>query len=333
MKKLLVALVLLALGSSAHAGGLSPEARAYKQGLEDGIKAGMEFYEQYIKTELMGVWDLIDASLNYRYLFLAGEVPPPVVIDKTVVKQAPNGVSYLERKLEFLPPAYFPVDRIEALREVLVGEKVVIPKGWITYVDVSGAELKQIAQWYYLARTDGMDAVFLPSKNYLLLARVGRKADAEGVRSEAVRIGIPEELVKVAQVKEDTFVFVPRHDALADMVRKLAEGLIEKEKKLLDVPAVSPNVGIRGVVYYLQKAYAAVDTISSERHPDFDVVKLREDINAIINEINLYLTERQPYRRLILMTGNHDDERKEPKGKSEDLKKRIERLKRLINGS
>lgn len=303
MRKLIRKAVLSLLIAGAFVGtaraDLTPEARAYKIGLEKGIEAGLNFCTQYTKQELLSVSDLIDSALNYKYLFLKGEIPPPVVVDKTEVEQGADGVAYLIRKLEVLPPAYFPVDRIEALREKLLGKVITIPKGYITYVDVSNVSLPKVAEWYYLAQTDGFTPVFVPSKNLLILSMSKRKADCLGAKAEAERIGIPS--VKVAEVKSDMEIAVPQEGiGIARMIKTLSQRIAQKEERLIGVENDLDREGLSGVLYYLRKAEALTDTINTNRYSDLNVGRLRGDINAIINQLLLYLSQKQPYRKIFI---------------------------------
>jgi hypothetical protein len=89
---------------------------------------GINFCEESKKQELLDVWSLIDASLNYRYLLIAGEVPPPLAVEETVLEKR-NGYSVVKREVRFYPPAYFPVDRISYLRDGLILEKPIRETG------------------------------------------------------------------------------------------------------------------------------------------------------------------------------------------------------------
>jgi len=349
MRKLIgIALLSLSVLIPAVAkADLTPEAKAYKIGLQKGIEAGLNFCRQYTKQELLSLSEVIDSVFNYKYLFLKGEVPPPVVIDRTEVESR-DGVEYLIRKLEVLPPAYFPVDRIEALRQDLLGHVITIPRGYVAYVDVENVSLPQVAEWSYLAQTDGFSPVFVPSKNILILFMGKRKADALGAKDEAERIGIPN--VKVAKIERDTQILVPQDsESLARMIKKLAQGILEKEKMVYGVSGETELKGINGVLYHLRKALALVDTINTNRYPDFNTGKLREDVNTIINQIDLYLAEKQPYRRLFIFNGNAKGEVSErparqvkketskkgltPIKKTKDLYKEVEEIKQILGGN
>jgi len=317
MKKALFALTVALFWSSAFAG----EVEAYKKGFADGVRAGAKIKEMELKEEVSGVWDLIDASLNYRYLFIAGEVPPPVVIDKTVVKKE-GAAAVIERKLEFLPPAYFPVDRIEALREKL-GKEVVIPKGFVVLADTSKLPLEKIALYQSLAKRKGIDAVYSKKYDAIYFGSYDRKADAEAVASSLKTMGVEAE---VARADEDiVFRLPPEHQNLKEELVELSRKIIEKEKKLYALPPTSFRKGLNGVLYYLQKALAAVDTINPRKHPDFNVVRLREDLRAIVNEINNYLAQRQPYRRIIVPSQIAEGEEAVSEERERALEKKLEK--------
>jgi hypothetical protein len=324
--------------------GLSPasasEVDAYKKGFADGVRAGAKIKEQTLKEEVSAVWDLIDAALSYRHLFLAGEVPPPVVIDKTVVKKE-GPAAVIERKLEFLPPAYFPVDRIEALRETL-GEKIVIPKGYVVFADARNLPIEKIALYSSLARKKGINAVYSKKYDAVYFGSYDREADAQAVASSLKAMGIEAEVAKADEDIE--FRLPPEEEKLKEELVEISKKLVEKEKRLYSLPEMSFKKGLNGVIYYLQKALAAADTISTRKHPDFNVVRLREDIRAIINEINNYLAQRQPYRRIIVpadyaplsnqserITEEREREAEKKLERKLTSKSKLERIKKMLS--
>jgi hypothetical protein len=295
MRKLIaLALAMTALSFLPARAG---DVQAFKLGFQKGAEAGVKFCRQTIRQELQSVWDLIDASLNYRYLFLAGEVPPPVVVDKTVVKKE-GPVSEIERKLEFYPPAYFPVDRIEELRDTLSGQEIIIPKGYAVIVETKSLPLSTVVFYSYLAQTDGIPSQYVKAKDFLYFGSYDREADAESVKKELARIGVSG--AEVVKIEKPMKIIQPEMDKpLTKEVEEIAKKLIEKEKRIYLLPSTPFRKGLAGVVYYLQKALVAADTINPKAHPDFNVARLRADINAIINQIEEYQAEHQPYKRVI----------------------------------
>ncbi len=327
MRKLLgVFLAIATLSSPAVAG----EVDSFQKGLLKGIEVGINFCKETTKQELLDVWSLIDSSLSYRELMIAGEVPPPLAEEKTVLEKR-GGVALLKREVKFYPPAYFPVGRIQELRQdLLISKPIVIPKGWAVITQTSEIPLKKIAYYSFLAETDGSNPVYVKKDEILVYDVFQRESDAKNRAEELKRIGLPAEVVKL---EKDIVITKPEKVLpLAQEVKALAERIEEKEKRLISVPETSFRKGIEGVIYYLQKALATANTINAKKHKDFNVALLKEDIQNIIRNLEEYKAENQPYERVIepyieeIPSSSNSNVKREP-SKLELLKEKL----RLLN--
>jgi len=302
MRKALVLLTLLlsaGAGFPAKAADNDNSAFAFQKGLEKGIEVGINFCRQETKQELLSDWGLIDAALNYKYLFLKGEVPPPLAVEETAVERK-NGYAVVKREIRFYPPAYFPVDRLEYLRDsLLLVKPIVIPKGWIVALKTDNLPLKQIAYYSFLAENDGLNPVYVKQGELLVFGSYQRKSDAEAKKKELASIGIPD--LEVLRIEKDITIKKPDEIApLAQEIRELAQKIWAKEAKIAGLSPVSFKRGLEGVIYYLQKALAAADTVSEETvRQGFKVGILKSDLQTVLNGILEWKAEHQPYGKII----------------------------------
>ena len=74
------------------------------QSFKEGVRVGMEVEREVETRNLLKVLDLWNTVLNYKYLYLKGEVPPPVVVRKFEQIRRDDGTAEVVKKLITLRP-------------------------------------------------------------------------------------------------------------------------------------------------------------------------------------------------------------------------------------
>jgi len=319
------------LGGSSFAGEGSPSS--YEEGLKDGIVLGEKFERERVREELTQLWSVIDSVMNYKLLLIEGKVPPPVVNQKVYLVKRGDGTVEIKKDVEVLPPAYFPVDEILSLKKELVGGEITVPSGYVVIASTKNLPTEKIALFKFLAQQEGFNPVYVMRGDFLFFGSYQRKADAEEAVKKLKQLGID---ASFSYQEKPVSYFVPKEVPLAALIKQLANRVVEKEKRLLSVPSSSPEVGLNGVIFYLQKAIGAVDTINYGVHKDFRGELLKEDLRTILNQILAYLSDRTPYKRVVILSPEEEKETentlswKSEKVKPSGFQRKIQEIKRLL---
>ena len=326
MKKLLL-LASLFFVSTASA----DEFTAWKRGFFEGAETGYKFCEVEKKAKLSAYEKLLDEVFDTKKLLLAGKIPPPTVVEETVVKKLPDGTSEVERKFKVLPPAYFPLSAIEELKEDLTPKQVVIDRGTAVVVDTSSLPLSKLAYSYYAGEKLGANPVYLPQKHLLVFAVFDRKADAVEFQNKLSSYGVQAQVLEVKEpIRGES-----RNFEIAEELQKLAEKLKEKEERLLGIKRRSVGLG-----YLIEKINEAIEVAKAlEDNPaysEFNFVALEKDLTSVKDNVLAYLSDRQPYGRVVLFDPFEEKQKtyqqtvKKLQDENEKLKAEVERLKALV---
>lgn len=297
-KAVLAAAAFLALTGASQAG-----VDDYKKGIQEGIKIGIQFEKDRLRQQLESVKETALEALNYKYYFLKGEVPPPLMVTKLEEKKSPSGYSILSVKTEVLPPAYFPVSLFQDLRkEYFDSDVLVIPAGSVVYLDTKNLSTDQIAYYKWLAKTAGYSPVYDLSRDKLFFSVRSREADAEADRKFLLSIGIPG--VETGRLKKAITIKAPKiRDNLAEEIRKTAEEVLKKEQKLAGLK-VDAKGGLNEVVVNLQKALAAVQALDPERYDRLNLYRLEKDIESILSNLGEAIALQEKYDAVVVTTAS-----------------------------
>lgn len=322
MRKLIaVALTTVALLGSAGADELS----AWRDGFQQGSRAGYQACISEIKGKLSSYKELIDEVFDVKKLMFAGKFPLPTAVQRIEVKKLPDGTSVIEKEFVVRPPAYFPLSAVESLKVELSGEDIVVPKGWSVVVDTSNLPTTQIAYLFWVGEKLGTTPVYIPDQHQLYFGSFQRRPDAEtllrGIESYGIRGA------KVVNLKEP----IRRQstpDQLSKELEKLGEYLLEREKEIAGMKV--KNYGFDYLITLLERAKAVAGAMGSDpRYQEFDFTKLQSDLSAIESNILAYLNYRQPYKRVVL-TDPFEEKEKGYQAEIEKLKKENEKLRREL---
>lgn len=309
MKKLMVALTLF-LSASAGA----DELTAWKEGFYSGAEAGYNLCKVETKEKLKSYEDLITSVFNTKALMFAGRFPLPTAYQKVEVVRKPDGTAEIVRKWEVLPPTYFPISAIESLKQELTSGVSVIPAGWGVVVKTDSLPTEKIAYAFYSAKKLSMNSVYLPDSQLLVLGVFSRRADAEDSLGKLSSFGVSAQLERIEkpiEVKKLSF-------SLSRELLALAEKVKEKEEKLLGIKSKRDSIDY--LISLLDKAESVAKALEDNpAYKDFNFLQLEMDISSIKHNVLAYLTEREPYRRVVFY-----DPFKE---KEESYHKQIEKLK------
>jgi len=303
MRKLLLTLTALTvLTMPTMAGAKSPNSVSdYVKGIQEGIRIGIQFERDKLKQELKSVSEVAKESLNYKYYFLKGEVPPPLVMTRLVEKKGKDGYTILSTETEVLPPAFFPVSLFQDVRkEIIDDDVVVIPAGYVVVLDTENLPTDRIAYYKWLAKTSGYSPVYDYKEDKLFFVVRDREADAEADREFLSGIGIPNleigELKKPLVVNDKT---ITNDDELAKEIKTLARQILEKEKKVAGVK-VSADSGLTAVVTYLQKALAAVQSLDPQRYDRLNLARLEQDLEQILSNLGEAVALQEKYDAVVI---------------------------------
>ena len=296
MRKFLAALFLL-MPVTATAG-----VTDYQRGIQDGIKIGIQFEKEKLSQELSSVKQVALESLNYKYYFLKGEVPPPLMVTKLVEQKTPSGYAVLNIKTEVLPPAYFPVTLFQQVRkDYFDGGVVVIPSGNAVFLDTRDLPTETIAYYKWLAETAGYSPVYDYFHDRLFFSVRDREADAEADKKYLTSIGIPD--VEVGELKKPIEVKTPQVDLnLAEEIKKTAREILEKEKKVAGLKVNEKGATINDVVVNLQKALAAVQALDPKRYDRLNLYRLEEDLENILSNLGQAVALQEKYDAVVITT-------------------------------
>ncbi len=273
-------------------------AKAYEEGLKKGIKIGIQFSHQKIKQDFLQFRDLVNQVFNYKYYFLKGEIPSPLVTEEYKEVKGKDNIAHLVKEIKILPPAYFPINLFRQLNSELTGDIITVPAGYIVYVDTPNLSERDIAFYQYLARTDGYYPVYISRQDRLIFGSFQRKADAISASKELKRIGIPS--VKVAELEEPLKVEVPKGDErLTQAFLKNVRLILQKEKEVAGVNPAYFKTGVANVIQYLQKALAAAQALDPKRYGLLNIPLLESDIQRVLNNLELALSEAREYKSIF----------------------------------
>ena len=260
------------------------------QSFKEGVRVGMEVEREVETRNLLKVLDLWNTVLNYKYLYLKGEVPPPVVVRKFEQIRRDDGTAEVVKKLVILPPAHFPVSVFENLKGL--PRSVVVPRGYVVLVETEDLTLYDIAYYTYIAQRKGYRPVLFDK--FLVFASFERKPDAKRLKEELEKSGIVD--VKVKRFKED-LKLLPGSTSLAQLLQDYSQEILEKEKSI-----VSLNTNRRGidkVVQLLELALDELQNLSPSEYRKLNVPLVEEDVEKILNNIYLALSEQEEYKTVF----------------------------------
>jgi len=314
VRKLLIALtVFLSIPASAD------ELTAWKNGFYQGAEAGYDLCRIETKEKLKSYEELVGSVFNTKALMFAGRFPLPIAYQKVEVVRKPDGTAEIVRKWEVLPPAYFPLDVVESLKGELTGGVRKIPAGWGIVLDTKSLPIEKITYAYYSAKQSGLNPVYLPQDDLLVLGVFSRKADAEDEAGKLRNYGVQAVVQKIKEPIELKEYSLP----LTEELQKLAEALKEKEKLLLSMGEVNKSPSIDALVSVLDRAIAIARTLEGTPvYRDFDFVGLEKDLSAVKHNLLAYKYQKEPYKRIVL----YDPFEKEREG----YESRIKKLEKLI---
>lgn len=273
-------------------------AKAYEEGLKKGIKIGIQFSHQKIKQDFLQFRDLVNQVFNYKYYFLKGEIPSPLIAEEYKEVKGKDNIAHLVKEIKILPPAYFPISLFRQLNAELQGNIISVPAGYIVYIDTSPLSEDDIAFYQYLARTDGYYPVYVSRQDRLIFGSFQRKADALSSLKELERIGIPS--VKVAELEEPLKVEVPKGDErLTQAFLKNVHLILQKEQEVAGVNPAYFRTGVANVIQYLQKALAAAQALDPKRYGLLNIPLLESDIQRVLNNLELALSEAREYKSVF----------------------------------
>jgi len=272
----------------------------YKKGVQDGIKIGITFEREKLKQQLSAIKDTALEALNYKYYFLKGEVPPPLLRTRLVEKEGKNGFTVLSTETEVLPPAFFPVSLFQDLRKTYFNsDVVVIPSGYAVVLNTKELPTEKIAYYRWLASTAGYNPVYDYSADRLFFSVREREADAEADVKTLSGMGIPE--VEVAYLKKSITVETPKiKDDLPEEIRKTAEVILEKEKQVAGVK-VNTKAGLTEVITNLQKALAAVQALDPQRYDHLNLYQLERDLEDILSTLGEAIALQEKYDSVMVV--------------------------------
>ena len=191
------------------------------------------------------------------------------------------------------------------MKKDLLSDTIVIPAGYVSYIETKNLPSWKIALYRYLAQTDGFYPIYVAQQGKLFFSFRKRRSDALNDKDELIKIGISN--VQVAEIDKDMIVEVPQKDTyLADMLEDYAKKIIYKEKQIAGLEPTRAG-SIAQVIEYLHKALASVSGINPKRYDRLNLTRLEADIEAIINQLNIALAERVPYQRQINVETSPED--------------------------
>jgi len=316
MRKLLGACLGLLV---AVAPAKADELTAWKKGFEAGAQAGYQVCKVEVREKLKKYEDLVQSVFNTKALIFAGKFPLPTAVQKVEVVRKPDGTAEIVRKWEVLPPAYFPLDAVESLKGELTGGVRKIPAGWGIVLNTKNLPIEKITYAYYSAKQSGLNPVYLPQDDLLVLGVFSRKADAEDEAGKLRAYGVQAVVQKIKEPIELKEYSLP----LTEELQKIAEALIKKEKLLLSMGEVNKSPTINTLADVLDRAIAVARNLEGNpAYRDFDFVALEKDISAIKHNLLAYLYQKEPYKRVVL----YDPFEKEREG----YESRIKELESLV---
>ncbi len=324
-------LIVVGLIGTLSFNSTASELTAWKNGFYEGAQAGYKLCKVEVKQKLSWYEDLIDSVFNTKSLMFAGKFPLPTAWEKVEVRKLPDGTAEIERSFEVLPPAYFPLSAIESLKEELEGGKKIVKGKYAVVLKTDNLPTEKIAYAYWGARKLLLNPIYLVNQKLLVMGVFDRRADALSYLSKLKESGIEGEVIPLKQPlkmkKED--------EEISKELFALAERLKEKEKRLLGI--TSQPSSMEYLMSLLDRTVVAARALEGNpKFKDFDFLKLERDLLSIKDNILAYLSDKQPYR-VVVLNDPFEERRKgyertirKLKEENEKLRKEVERLKALV---
>ena len=320
MKKLMLVVLMV---SALHNTALADDMDVFNQGFNAGASAGYNVCKMETKQKLSSYKDLVNAVFNTKALMFARKFPLPTAVQKIRIVQAQDGTAELIREWDVLPPSDFPLSAVETLKSELTSEP--LAKGYAVVVKTDKLPLEQLAYDYYIAGQNGLKPTYM--QHLLVLGTFERKPDAERSKEELSAYGVKADVEKmdVKQVKQ-------KSEDVAEKLNDLSNEMIQREKGLIGMQPKT-KLSVANLLDYLNKAKATAESLEDNpNYADFNWLKLEDDIDSIKHNVLLYLSEDEPYKKVVLydplaeQRQSYQSEVKKLKAENAKLKAEVNRL-------
>jgi hypothetical protein len=128
LKKRIITFSLLSLSGLSYAINVPAMwIEAYKQGKEDE--------KEKIVKEIKDLKAVIEGMLKFRYYLIAGEIPPPIVVEEKSLVSTPTGMKVV-KKYRIYFPNDIDLSELEKIKTEL-NESYIPKTGYWVYIDIS----------------------------------------------------------------------------------------------------------------------------------------------------------------------------------------------------